>query len=140
MFRLRSLLLLVLAALLAGCEKPGDPTVTAQLFFQQVAAGQTQAAYQSAAFGFQAQRSAAVFEAAAKEMGLVNAVKLEWDAPEIDGRTAKIRVRVKPQASASVNVSARRREPGRNMDEIRRSTRACGEWAAPPGRGWARAG
>jgi len=62
---------------------------------QQVAAGQTQAAYQSSAFGFQAQRSAAVFEAAAKEMGLVDAASMEWDKPQVDGRTAKVGVRIR---------------------------------------------
>jgi hypothetical protein len=88
---LRSLLL-VLALAWSGCGKKSDPATSAQRFFEQVGAGQAQAAYQSAAFGFQAQRSAAVFEAAAKEMGLTEYTGGEWDKPEIDGRTAKIRV------------------------------------------------
>ena len=97
MSRLRSLLLLALVVACGGCEKKSDPLAVAQLFMQQVSAGQAQAAYQSTAFGFQAQRSATVFETAAREMGLIGSVNSEWDKPDIDGRTAKIPVRVNTQ-------------------------------------------
>ncbi len=93
---------LALALASTGCEKKSDPLATAQRFFQQVSAGQAQAAYQSAAFGFQAQRSAAVFEAAAKEMGLVESPTADWNQPQIDGRTAKIAVRVHTKAGKEV--------------------------------------
>ncbi len=96
--RLRSLLLFALALLMAGCEEKSDPVTSTQRFFQLVGEGQAQAAYQSAAFGFQAQRSPAVFEAAAKEMGLTDYASGEWGKPEIDGNTAKISVRVQTRA------------------------------------------
>ncbi len=62
--------------------------------FSRVSSGQAQVAYQNAAFGFQAQRTAPVFEAAAKEMGLVESPGAELEPPQIEGRTAKIRARV----------------------------------------------
>ncbi len=95
-------LALAVALACGGCEKRSDPQAVAQLFFQQVSAGQAQVAYQSAAFGFQAQRSAAVFEAAAKEMGLVDMGGVEWDKPQIEGRTAKIPVRVKTKEGKQI--------------------------------------
>jgi hypothetical protein len=92
----RSLLLaLALGLACAGCsQKKSDPLEAAKLFFQQVSSGQAQVAYQNAAFGFQAQRTATVFEAAAKEMGLVESPGAEFEPPQIEGRTAKIRARV----------------------------------------------
>ena len=96
------LLALALALALASCTKKADPLAAAQLFLQQVSAGQAQAAYQTAAFGFQAQRSAAVFETAAREMGLVDTAGAEWDKPQIEGRTAKIPVRVKTKDGKEV--------------------------------------
>jgi hypothetical protein len=107
------LLLLVLA--LGGCGKKSDPLTSAQGFFQLVAAGQAQTAYESAAFGFQAQRSAAVFETAAKEMGLAEHVSTTWDQPEIDGRTAKISVRVQTRA-------------GKELPLIVTLTKESGDW------------
>lgn len=98
MIRLRSLPLLALALAIAGCTKKPDPAASAQRFFEQVAAGQGQAAYQGAAFGFQAQRSAAAFEIAAREMGLTDYASGQWEQPEIDGSSAKVRVRVKTRA------------------------------------------
>jgi hypothetical protein len=98
MMRLRSLLALALALAIAGCEKKPGAAESAQHFFEQVAAGQAQAAYQGAAFGFQAQRSAAAFEVAAKEMGLTDYASGQWEQPEIDGSTAKIAVRVQTRA------------------------------------------
>jgi hypothetical protein len=90
--------LLVLALAGAGCEQKADPQASTQRFFELVASGQSQTAYQNAAFGFQAQRSAAVFETAAKEMGLTDYVSGEWDQPEIDGQNAKLAVRVKTRS------------------------------------------
>jgi len=85
--------LLVLAW--SGCQKAPDPAASARQFFELIASGRTQTAWQSAAFGLQAQRSAVVFEATAKEMGLTEYAGGDWQAPEIDGKTAKVRVTVK---------------------------------------------
>lgn len=88
------LLLLLLALACAGCEKKADPLSSAQRFFQQIGTGQAKAAYESAAFGFQAQRSAAAFEAAAQEMGLTRYAGAIWEEPQIEGHTAKVGVRL----------------------------------------------
>jgi hypothetical protein len=94
-----SWLLAVLALFLGGCSgRKNDPATAAKLFFEQIAAGQAQTAYQSAAFGLQAQRSAAAFETAVKDMGLVNHTAAQWEPPEVDGRSAKIHVKITTQA------------------------------------------
>lgn len=79
---------------LTGCGKKSDPTIAAKTFFEQIAAGQAQSAYQSAAFGLQAQRSAAAFAMAVKDMGLINHRAAQWQPPELDGRSAKIGVTI----------------------------------------------
>ena len=96
--------LFLLTALLSlgSCSKPVDPQAAAQKFFEQVAAGQADAAYQSTAFGFKAQRSSAVFAAAAKDMGLTDYAGAEWDKPERDGRTTTIRANIKTTRGAAI--------------------------------------
>jgi hypothetical protein len=88
----------VLALAFSGCEKKADPIASVTLFFQQVAAGQAKTAWQSAAFGFQAQRSAEVFETAAKEMGITEYTAGEWEKPEFTANTAKVRGRIKTRS------------------------------------------
>lgn len=104
MIRWRSLPF-ALVLVLAGCEKKSDPTASARLFFEQVAAGQGQAAYQSAAFGFQAQRNPTVFQAAAREMGMMDYAEGEWGQPEMDGRTAKIPVHFKSRDGKDISLA-----------------------------------
>lgn len=102
---MRSLLrLFLLVALLSlgSCSKPVDPQTAAQKFFEQVANGQADAAYQSAAFGFKAQRSSTVFATAAKDMGLTEYAGAEWDKPERDGRTTTIRVNIKTTGGTAI--------------------------------------
>ena len=102
---MRSLLRLLFLAIflpLSGCTKKIDPLAAAQHFFELIASGQTDAAYHSAAFGFQAQRSSADFAAAAKDMGLTDYVGGEWDKPEREGRNATIRVKIKTRRGAEI--------------------------------------
>src|SRR5258708_5734912 len=103
---MRSLLLRLLSLALflplGGCTKKADPLTAAQHFLEQIAAGETDTAYYSAAFGFQAQRSAIVFATAAKDMGLTDYASAEWDKPERDGRTVTIRVKIKTHSGAEI--------------------------------------
>src|SRR5687768_10682562 len=94
MDRRTPLLLLLLALAFSACSKKPDPVASTRRFFELVASGQAEAAYQSAAFGFQAQRSAAVFKTAAAEMGLTEYASAEWETPVIEGNSAKLNVRV----------------------------------------------
>lgn len=89
------LLLAFCLLLVGGCSKPRDPLVDLQEFFKQIAAGKTQEAYESSAFGFQSQRTAEAFGQATQEMGLVGAMNVSWDAPHRDGREVKVRVVIK---------------------------------------------
>jgi hypothetical protein len=93
---------LALLVSLSGCAKKADPLTTAKLFFQQIGAGQTDDAYRSAAFGFQAQRTSTAFVAAARDMGLTDYVSGEWGQPERDGHSAKVSVTVKTRSGAQI--------------------------------------
>lgn len=93
---------LSLPLFLSGCAKSPDPLAAAQHFFEQIAAGQTEAAYHDAAFGFQAQRSAAVFAAAAKDMGLTEYAGAEWEKPERNGNSATLRVNVQTKNGTKI--------------------------------------
>jgi len=102
---MRSLLRLLLLAIflpLGGCAKKIDALTAAQRFFEQIATGQADAAYHSAAFGFQAQRSAVVFATAAKDMGLTDYAGAEWDKPERDGNTTTIRVKIQTKSGKPI--------------------------------------
>jgi hypothetical protein len=102
---MRSLLCLLTLALflpLSGCSKKPDPLTAAQTFFNQVATGQAEEAYRSAAFAFQAQRSAVVFSAAVKDMGLTDYAGAEWEKPERQGSTATIHVKVKTRNGTDI--------------------------------------
>ncbi len=102
---MRSLLRLLIFTLLlplAGCAKKADPLTSAQTFFNQVATGHADDAYQSSSFGFQAQRSATVFNAAVKDMGLTDFASADWDKPERDGHTATIGVKIKTHSGAEI--------------------------------------
>ncbi len=92
------LLLFLLALAWGGCTKKPDPVASTRRFFELVGSDQAKTAYESAAFGFQAQRSAAVFETAAKEMGLTDYASADWETPEIEGHTAKLNTRVKTKS------------------------------------------
>jgi hypothetical protein len=96
------LFLLVALLSLGSCSKPLDPQATAQKFFEQIAAGEADAAYQSTAFGFKAQRSATVFATAAKDMGLTTYTGAEWGKPERDGRTTTIPVKIKTASGVPI--------------------------------------
>lgn len=82
----------VAALALVSCSKSVTPVEAAKAFFDHVKAGKTDVAYQSSAFGFQAQQSQKFFETALIEVGLNKIESAEFDAPEMedDGRTAKV--------------------------------------------------
>ncbi len=83
---------LVVALFAAGCGQEPDAKTAAQQFFDQVAKGNAQQAHSSAAFAFQAEQNARVFEQAAKEQGLLGARGVELEPMEADGDTAKFNV------------------------------------------------
>lgn len=89
--RLALLLCGALAAVLGSCTKKADPVTATRTFFEQVAAGRTAEAYESATFAFRAQQSLRAFETTVKEQGLSAFSKAQWEAPQIEGRTARIR-------------------------------------------------
>lgn len=73
---------LPLAALLltAGCKRSGkgDPVAEADKFFALVRQGHAAEAYNSAAFGFQAQQSLPNFQATMHDLGVANFLSCNW--------------------------------------------------------------
>jgi hypothetical protein len=88
-------LFLAVAAFFGGCGKSPDPRPAAQKFFELTGSGQTDAAYESAAFHFKSQRSGTAFAAFARDLGLADYAGGDWGQPERDGNSATIRVTVK---------------------------------------------
>src|SRR6478735_8400235 len=80
---------LLVALFTASCGQKPDAKAAAQQFFDQVAKGNAQQAHSGAAFAFQAEQNARVFEQAAKEQGLIGAKGVELDPIENDGKMAK---------------------------------------------------
>jgi hypothetical protein len=91
---IRPILLLACALLLAGCGKKRDPLTSAQIFLQHIAAGDTEAAYRSAAFGLQSQNNAQAFGKLARDMGLIGYTGAQWQPAAVDGRSAVVRVTI----------------------------------------------
>lgn len=77
---------------LQSCDKEVDPATSAKTFFQQVASGKLEQAYQSTAFGFQAGQSEKNFETTIRELGLLDGISVHQDAPKIEGKTATLHV------------------------------------------------
>lgn len=102
--RLLSCIGLGVVLLLGGCAPKSDPLAAAEQFFQQIAAGKTQEAYASAAFGFQAQQSEKVFAQTLKEMGLEDFASADWGAPELTGREARIPVTVQTKGGQALPI------------------------------------
>jgi hypothetical protein len=75
---------ILVAVSLNGCRKTPTPEETARAFFDQVQAGQTMAAYDSAAFSFRAQQSLKFFETALKEQDLDAITAVTYGPVEID--------------------------------------------------------
>lgn len=86
-------ILTLLAALLLGAcgRKAEDPKAAADAFFQLVFAGKFPEAYERGSAAFKFTRSPQYFEARARDLGLTGARSVEWGAPELQGRVAKIR-------------------------------------------------
>ena len=81
----------MVALCVAGCEKRKDPAEAARRFFELIAAGKAEEAYQSSSFAFRAQRSLKAFETHIKEHQLSRFVTARWEQPSFEGRTAKLR-------------------------------------------------
>lgn len=83
---------------LSGCGRKAGPEEAVKTFFDDLAAGRTKDAYESAAFGFQAQQSFQRFDTTVREMGLGNLASVTWGAPEVSGRSAKVHGEFSPKA------------------------------------------
>jgi len=103
---------LITGLLLAGCGKPDTAEQAAQRFFQQILAGQTGEAYQSAAFAFQAEQSQRAFETAARDLKIIGATSAELQDPEVDLKSAKFDVEVTTTDGSKTTLIVQLRKDG----------------------------
>jgi hypothetical protein len=95
-------LLTAVAIFVAGCEKKADPVASLRIFFEQIAAGKTQQAYEETAFGFQAGQNEKSFEAVVHDLGLLEYQSLQSDSPAIEGDSASLRVEITTRAGGKL--------------------------------------
>ena len=93
-FVIRLLALIVITATFSSCARRPGPSASARTFFEQIASGKTQAAYESAAFGFQAGQSEKAFESVVREMDLAGSTFAQTEPPKIDGSSATVRLEI----------------------------------------------
>jgi hypothetical protein len=99
-------ILLVSLLGLAGCGgfSSKDPKSAAEAFFGLVGKGNTSAAYNSAAFVFQAQQSLQSFEVTVKELGLADFQSIGWTRSVIKESEAKLDVEIVRKNGGKVPV------------------------------------
>lgn len=91
---------------LSGCGKTAGPRDAAQHFFEMLAGGRFQEAYQAAAFAFQAQQSEKLFEQNVKELGLAGLASWTFAEPEAADDAMKIRVECVGKKGAKFPLNA----------------------------------
>ena len=91
-----------LALLLSGCSKEEDPTASAQRFFEQIAAGRAEDAYESASFNFKAQQNAKGFEATVKDLKLTEFASAQMETENRDRHSVRLRADLKLKSGESV--------------------------------------
>jgi len=90
---------------MAGCGKKADPATTARIFFEQIAAGKLEQAYQSTAFGFQADQSEKSFEAGVRKLGLSDAAYILPDSPKIEGSSASLEMNISTKSGGRIALA-----------------------------------
>jgi hypothetical protein len=95
--------------MVAGCGHPPpsaqDPESAANAFFASLEQGNPHAAYDSAAFGFQAAQTFEAFFSNARELGLVGGQLPVWTGSDGQGTEARLDGTVVSQSGTPVNVS-----------------------------------
>jgi len=82
-----------------------DPVAKAETFFMLLNKGQVQQAYDSCAFGFQAQQPFKTFEATAKELGLADYMVLTWTRKVIKEKEANLDAEIAAHGGTKVQVA-----------------------------------
>lgn len=90
----------------SGCGKQPGPKEAAQRFFEMLASGRTQEAYESSAFAFQAQQSQKLFEQNVKELGLNDLASWTFGEPASADGAVKIRVECGGRKGAKFPLNA----------------------------------
>ena len=96
---------LALAACSRSQPEGQDPESAANAFFASVEKGNAQAAYDSAAFGFQAAQTYDAFASNAHELGLIGGLPPTWTGKQINTNDAKLEGTVVSQLGATVPLS-----------------------------------
>jgi hypothetical protein len=93
----------------AGCSHPPaaarDPESAADAFFATLEQGDPHAAYDDAAFGFQAAQTFDAFLSNARELGLIGGHPPVWDRKDINGATARLDGTILTPSGRTITVS-----------------------------------
>ena len=110
--------LVCLSAMLAGCSHAPssgqDPEAAANAFFAALEKGDAHAAYDSAAFGFQAAQTFDSFISNARQLGLVGGQPPVWTRKEADEKEARLDGSVVSQLGQAIHVSITLTPDGRD--------------------------
>lgn len=102
--RLFFLLIFIVAA--PGCsKKTADPAQAVNAFFELLRKGDPHAAYESAAFAFQAQQSASNFEATVADLGLSDFAAINWTRRVTKEKEASLDGEITTRAGAKVPLA-----------------------------------
>jgi hypothetical protein len=95
--------------MVAGCGHPPDssrdPESAANAFFAQLEKGDSHAAYDNAAFGFQAGQTFDAFISNARQLGLVGGQPPAWSRKDIHDKDVRLDGRVVSQLGTPVDIS-----------------------------------
>lgn len=97
---------LSIAAVLIGCRGPKlDAPAAASLFFEQLARGDIQKAYESAAFSFQTEQTLKSFEYTVEALGMENHSAVVWTHKQIGEKEAKLDGEITKADGAKQSIS-----------------------------------
>jgi hypothetical protein len=98
-----------LCVVIAGCNRPPgsarDPESAATAFFSALEGGDARAAYDGAAFGFQAAQTFDAFLSNARELGLVGGHPPVWTSRQVTGAGTRLEGTVVTSSGSTMNLS-----------------------------------
>jgi transcription antitermination factor NusG len=93
---------LALCATAVSCSSQPDPASAATAFLEMVGNGKASEAYDTAAFGFQAQQTKRAFEQTARQTGISDYASVVWEPAEGDEKVTKLKGEITTKSGAKI--------------------------------------